>query len=72
MKIEYLEKRKKNDDEWVDLGHESETLYHLSYFSFLYFYVIGVVLKSFGVNNICLHSFKNFDVYVHRERVVTK
>ena len=34
--------------------------------------MIGVVLKSFGVNNICLHSYKNFDVYVHRERVVTK
>ena len=27
MKIEYWKKKKKKyDDEWVDLGHESETL----------------------------------------------
>ena len=32
-----------------------------------YFYVIGAVLKAFGVNKIGLHSFKNFDVYVDRE-----
>ena len=33
----------------------------------IYFYVIGVVLKAFGVNNICLYSFKQFVVYVDRE-----
>ena len=42
---------------------------HVSGFSssLVYFYVICVALKAFGVN-----SFKNFDVYVDRERVVTK
>ena len=38
----------------------------------IYCYVIGVVLKAFGINNICLQSFENFDVYVDREWVVTK